>query len=143
MITARRAVSIFVIVTMLYLLLIVPRAWRLASTGGPSNLLLGLVLVAVPVVAAVLLLRQLRADMVRQILTEEYQSGDDAPDEPRDRATCQAAVDSYPGDWRAWYRLGYACQAEHDRKAARAAFREAFRRHGPWDVSSPDGQGDV
>jgi cytochrome c-type biogenesis protein CcmH/NrfG len=141
-VNARRAVGLMVAALIFYFLLIVQRAWVLVTSGAPVAVVLGLAVLVLPIVGAVLVLRELRFGVQTQLMAEELAADealpvDDLPRTPGGRIERAAAdetfaryrdeVEAAPKDWRAWYRLGVAYDDAGDRKRARSAMREAIK----------------
>jgi cytochrome c-type biogenesis protein CcmH/NrfG len=137
-------VGLMVAALIFYFLLILQRAVLLITSGAPIAVVLGLAVLVLPVVGAVLVLRELRFGVQTQHLAEELAATEELPvdDLPRlpsgriDRAAADESFTRYrddveqtPKDWRAWYRLGVAYDDAGDRKRARAALREAIKLH--------------
>ncbi len=122
-------------------------AWRgvaLISDGEPAAVLLGLGVIAVPVVAAMLVWREVSFGRDMQQLAAELATAgglppDDLPRRPSGRAERAAAdaafvarrdeVEAAPQDWQAWYRLAIAYDDAGDRRRAREAMRHAIGLH--------------
>ncbi|WP_265523273.1 tetratricopeptide repeat protein [Oerskovia flava] len=128
----------------LYLWQVAGRAVALISTGEPVAVLIGLAVLALPLLAVGLLAREflLAASVQRMADTLAAQGAlpvDDLPRSPGgriDRAAAdeafgpyRAAVEAEPDDWAAWYRLAFAYDAAGDRKRARGALRRASALH--------------
>ncbi|GAB3593624.1 hypothetical protein GCM10027446_16170 [Angustibacter peucedani] len=125
--------------------------WRgvlLVRDGRPAAVALGLAVLALPVVSAWAVWREVRFGLATERLgrllhAEGGLPVDDLPRRPSgrvDRAAADAAFGPYreaveadPGDWRGWYRLATAYDAAGDRRRARAAARQAISRQ-PDDV---------
>lgn len=127
-----------------YLLLAGLRAWALVRTGEPGLVLFGLAVVILPAVGAWALYRELAfgrrtQELGRQLGEEGGLPADDLPRTASGRVEREAADERFaeyeravaaaPEDWRAWYRLAIGYDDARDRKRARAAMREAIRRH--------------
>lgn len=125
-----------------YLLLAILRGGAFLGSGDPINLLLGLAVIAVPIIGAWLVWREVAFGRRLQRLGEELaRIGDlpidDFPRTPSGRVQPEAAqqffesererVELQPEDWRGWYRLGLAYDAARDRRRAREAMGEAIR----------------
>ena len=103
--------------------------------------IMGVVLIVLPLVAAWGLVRELRFGASAARLGRRLESEGALPDDAvhvrvsgrvlRDDADAvfpryRDDVQAHPDDWRAWYRLGIAYDAAGDRKRARAAVRRAI-----------------
>jgi len=128
-----------------YLLFTVARSWVLIASGDPVPVLLGVSVIAIPLIGAWVLWRELAFGMRTQRLGRELgaEGGlpvDDLPRTPSGRIEKAAAderfaeyeqqVQESPDDWRAWYRLAIGYDDARDRKRARAAMRRAIALHG-------------
>lgn len=131
-------------VAALYLVALGQRGWILLGSGSVAGALLGVGVLAVPVLVAWAIVRELwfgqaTERMARQLEAEGGLPVDDLPRTPAgrvDRAAADAAFTSYraqtdqaPDDWRTWYRLACAYDAAGDRSRARAAMRHAGALH--------------
>ena len=127
-----------------YLLFTAARSWVLIASGDPVPMLLGISVIAIPVIGAWVLWRELAFGLHTQRLGRELgaQGGlpvDDLPRTPSGRIEKEAAdvrfseyeqqVQESPDDWRAWYRLAIGYDDARDRKRARAAMRRAIALH--------------
>ena len=143
--TARRTALLLVGVLVVYLVLVGWRGVLLVRTGDPVAVALGLAVVVLPVVAAVVVVRELRFGGATQRMARELEADgglpvDDLPRRPSGRVVREAAdatfagrraeVEAAPEDWRAWYRLAVAYDDAGDRRRAREAMRYAVRLHG-------------
>jgi cytochrome c-type biogenesis protein CcmH/NrfG len=132
-------------VLVVYLVLVGWRGVLLVRTGDPVAVALGLAVVVLPVVAAVVVVRELRFGGATQRMARELEADgglpvDDLPRRPSGRVVREAAdatfagrraeVEAAPEDWRAWYRLAVAYDDAGDRRRAREAMRYAVRLHG-------------
>lgn len=121
------------------------RAVQLVATGEPVAVVLGVALLVAPLLVVALVAREwMLAVHVQRMADELAAAGrlpvDDLPRSPGgrvDRAAARAAFDDHrarveadPGDWEAWFHLGFAYDAAGDRRRARAALRTASRLHG-------------
>lgn len=128
-----------------YLLLTAARSWALIASGDPVPVLLGISVIAFPLIGAWLIGRELMFGLRSQALGRELgaEGGlpvDDLPRTPSGRIERDAAderfreyqsqVEQDPADWRRWYRLAIAYDDARDRKRARAAMRQAIDLHG-------------
>jgi hypothetical protein len=126
-----------------YLLFIAQRSWVLLSTGQPIPVILGVALVALPVIGVWVVVRELQfgaktAELGHELAASGGLPEDDLPRSPGgriDRAAAdvrfaerQREVESDPADWGAWFRLAVAYDDAGDRRRARAAMRKAIER---------------
>ena len=143
--TARRTAFLLVGVLVVYLVIVGWRGVLLVRTGDPVAVALGLAVLVLPVVAAVVVVRELRFGGATQRMARELEADgglpvDDLPRRPSGRMVREAAdatfarrraeVEAAPEDWRAWYRLAVAYDDAGDRRRAREAMRYAARLHG-------------
>lgn len=138
---ARRLVAVLVAVLALYLVLVGYRGVLLVRSGEPAAVGLGVGVLILPVVAGLLVAREVRFGSQTQRLGEQLAAEgglpvDDLPRRRSGRVVRAAAdarfeqfrdeVDAAPQDWRPWYRLGIAYDDAGDRSRARAAMRRAI-----------------
>jgi hypothetical protein len=143
-VTPRTLAWILAAAVAVYLLFTVARSWVLIASGDPVPMLLGISVIAIPMIGAWVLWRELAFGMRTQVLGRELgvQGGlpvDDLPRTPSGRIEKAAAderfaeyeqqVQAAPEDWRAWYRLAIGYDDARDRKRARAAMRRAIELH--------------
>ncbi|WP_434948926.1 hypothetical protein [Leifsonia sp. Le1] len=138
----RIAAIVMAVILAVYLVLVLHRAVMLMATGEGIAIAMGVALLALPIVAAWAIGRELlfgaRTEKLVKILDAEgglpvedlpvRASGRplrDAADEEFPRY--KAEVEAQPESWRAWFRLGLAYDASGDRKRARSALRESIR----------------
>ena len=141
---ARTTALIAFAVLVVYLVAIGWRGILLLRTGGVVAVLLGLALLALPVVGLWAVLRELRFGRSTEAMARELEARgelpvDDLPRSPAgriDRAAADAwfegfrrEVDERPSSWEAWYRLALGYDAAGDRRRARAAMRRAAALH--------------
>lgn len=142
-------VAVLVAGVVFYLVLLGQRAWMLLTSGSTAGVLLGVGVLALPLLVGWAVWRELRFGLATQRLARDLDAAPgvrdvaDVADLPRrpsgrvDRAAADAAFSGYraaveaaPQDWRAWYRLAQAYDAAGDRRRARAAMRHAVSLHG-------------
>lgn len=117
------------------------RAWLLVDSGSAAAIVLGLSLLALPLLGIWVLWREVRFGLAMQhmgrVLADEGGLPvDDLPKAPsgrpqRDAADTrflerQAETEADPQNWRAWFRLALAYDDARDRKRARQAMRHAL-----------------
>jgi hypothetical protein len=144
-VTPRTLAWVLAAAVAVYLLFTVARSWVLIASGDPVPVLLGVSVIAIPLIGAWVLWRELAFGMRTQRLGRELgaEAGlpvDDLPRTPSGRIEKAAAderfaeyeqqVQESPDDWRAWYRLAIGYDDARDRKRARAAMRRAIALHG-------------
>lgn len=127
-----------------YLLFITQRSWVLVTSGEPVAVVLGIALVALPVIGAWVVVRELQfgartAELGRALAASGGLPEDDLPRTPGGRVVRAAAdarfterqreVETDPGDWGAWFRLAVAYDDAGDRRRARSAMRTAIERY--------------
>jgi len=157
--TARRTAYLLVAVLACYAVLVVDRGWLLLRDGRPVTVALGLAALALPVVGAWFVWRELRfgrdSERLGRELAAEGGQGEEGQGEggqgeggqreqdlPRrpsgrvDRAAADAVfarrraeVEAAPEDWRAWYRLARAYGDAGDSARGREAVRHAVALH--------------
>jgi hypothetical protein len=140
-VSARAVAFVLAGVTVLYLLFIAGRAWALIVSGDPVPIVLGLAILALPVIGAWVIWRELSfglhtTELGRALEASGGLPADDLPRRPSGRverdaadarfAERQAEVEAAPDDWAAWFRLAVAYDDAGDRRRARAAMRTAI-----------------
>ncbi|MCC2033832.1 hypothetical protein [Microbacterium allomyrinae] len=140
--TARIGVAVMAVLLALYIVLVGQRAWLLLVSGDPVGIAMGVGLVALPLIAAWALVRELLFGVHAQRLGRRLEDEGALPDDevgvrPSGRVlredgdavfpVYRADVESHPDDWRAWYRLGLAYDAAGDRRRAREAIRTSIK----------------
>jgi hypothetical protein len=139
---AQLAVIGMAILLAIYLVLPVQYGVELAQAGTPVSIAMAVALFALPIVGVWALGAEILFAMRADRLAKSLESEGGLPNEPvpvsptgrPDRAAAdalfpryQAAVESDPESWRAWFRLGIAYEASGDRRRARWATRTAIR----------------
>lgn len=127
-----------------YLVFATWRAVLLIADGEVVPVLLGLAVLALPLLGLWVLWRELAFGFSTQRLGRELAAEgglpvDDLPRTAGGRVEKDAAdarfgtyaeqVEADPDDWRAWYRMAIGYDDARDRKRARAAMRTAIRLH--------------
>jgi hypothetical protein len=140
--TPRRWAWLLALAVAAYLVLAGVRGWALLTSGEPAGVLLGASVLALPVVGAWVVWREIAFGYATQQMGSRLAAEGDLPvddfarmpsgrivpeDAQRFLAAERERVDEDPEDWRAWYRFGLALDAARDRRRARAAMREARR----------------
>lgn len=126
----------------LYLVAVAGRGVALVRTGEPIGVALGAAVLVLPLLGAWLVVREWSLAVAVQRMADELAADealpvDDLPRSPGGRIDRGAADDAFvaareavevaPGDWAAWFRLGFAYDAARDRRRAREALRTAAR----------------
>ncbi|WP_353816736.1 hypothetical protein [Agromyces sp. SYSU T00266] len=128
------------VLLVLYLALVGWRAVQFVLTGEPVAVAMGVALIVLPIVAVWAIWREFAFGIRSQRLVERLESEGaldlGIPVRPSGRPErseadaafpeFRAAVESEPGSWRAWLRLGLAYDAAGDRRRARRAVRRAI-----------------
>jgi hypothetical protein len=143
-VSARTVAFVLAGVTVLYLLFIAGRAWALIGSADPVPVVLGLAILALPVIGVWVIWREISFGLQTSELGRELEASgglpvDDLPRRPSGRveraaaearfAERQAEVEADPDDWGAWFRLAVAYDDAGDRRQARAAMRTAIGLH--------------
>ena len=138
----RIAAAVMAGLLLLYLALVFGLALRFLNVGEPIATGLGIALIVLPLLGlwalAAELLFGLRSQRLHAIVRAEGDvPGADLPRRPSGRVVRTAAdaefpryrdaVESAPGSWQAWFRLGLSYDAAGDRRRARQAIRRAIR----------------
>lgn len=141
--TARRLTLILVVALIAYFILIGYRGFYLLGRSAWDLKLLGVVVLAFPLIGTWVIVAELRFGFTTQLLAEELnaEGADPEPEMPRlpsgrvDRAAADAyfelrrvEVETNPADWRGWYYLAVAYDLAGDRRRARASMRTAAER---------------
>ena len=141
--TAKRLTVILVLSLAAYFILIGYRGFYLIGRGAWDLKVLGVVVLAFPLIGAWVVVAEIRFGFTTQLLAEEL-NAEQAPTEPEmprlpsgrvDRAAAdalfeqrKAEVEADPDNWRGWYYLALAYDLAGDRKRGRAAMRGAAER---------------
>ena len=138
---AKVGVIIVTLGLVLYFWFTLQRAWIMLLDESLVAKGIGLALVALPIVGAWTLLRELlfgsQTERLAGILeAEDGLPPDTLPRTPGGRIVRAAAdeefekyrreADAAPDDWRSWFRLSCAYDAAGDRKRARSSMRQAI-----------------
>lgn len=140
--TARRLTLILVVALIAYFVVIGYRGFSLIGRSEWDLKLLGVVVLAFPVIGAWVVVAELRFGFSTQLLAEELnaEGAPPEPDLPRmpsgrvDRSAAdayfaerRAVVEANPKDWRGWYYLAMSYDLAGDRRRGREAMRTAAR----------------
>jgi hypothetical protein len=138
---AKVTVALLVGVLALYLVLVGYQGLLLIAGGGGVEIVLGLAILALPVIGGYVVWRELQFGAASQRLARELEAAGRWPTEALptrpsgrpDRAAADGVfalrrheVEQRPDDWASWYRLGLAYDDAGDRKRARQAVRHAI-----------------
>ncbi len=131
------AVTVLLVV---YLVMAAGRGMALIASGNPIGVALGLSVLVLPALAVVLIAREWGLAHQVQQMADELAARGALSEETRgvagrvdrdaadaDFLRVRAEVEQNPGDWAAWFRLGFAYDAARDRRRARQALRTAAR----------------
>ncbi|CAN5184073.1 hypothetical protein BH09ACT6_BH09ACT6_17740 [soil metagenome] len=125
----------------LYLVLVVQLAFRLIAVDNGISKALGIALLVLPVIGAWALVYEILFGVRTERLVRSLSASGDLPVDalPKrasgrpERAAAdaefpryKAEVESNPGSWKSWFRLGLAYDASGDRRRARGAIRRAI-----------------
>ena len=139
---SRIIVGILTIVCLVYLVLIGVRGLELIFAGGIRNLVFGVGVLLIPILAGGLIFRELRFGYDTVQLGRTLAAEDGIPLDTVERDEFgridaakadiewqrrKALVDQAPDDWRAWFLLAVAYDNARDRKQARVAARQAIK----------------
>lgn len=121
-------------------------SWGIAvmRSGGSLQIIFGLGILAIPLLSALAVVREVRfgvdsGRLARQLVEQDGVPLDTVERDSQGRIDAAAAdiewqrrkalADQAPEDWRAWFLLGIAYDNAGDRKQARAAIRKAIALH--------------
>ena len=139
---SRIIVGILTIVCLVYLVLIGVRGIELILAGGARNLVFGIGVLLIPILAGGLIVRELRFGYDTVQLGRTLAAEDGIPLDTVERDEFgridaakadiewqrrKALVDQAPDDWRARFLLAVAYDNARDRKQARVAARQAIK----------------
>jgi hypothetical protein len=140
--STRLVVGILIFALLVYFGLIGWRGVYLVSQGRIVLKVLGVAVLAMPLIGIWVVVAELRFGRAAQRLTDEIgpaESGLEIPRRPSGRVDRSAAdvvfeqqraqVEADPDNWRGWYRLAEAYDVAGDRKRARESLRAAIERH--------------
>jgi hypothetical protein len=131
------------VVTGVYLVFIAQRAWQLATSGNAVAFVLGLAIMALPVIGVWVIWRELEFGVRTAQLGRVLDASGDLPEDDLPRMASgrvergaadarfevrQREVEASPDDWGAWFRLAVAYDDAGDRRRARAAMRTAIAK---------------
>jgi hypothetical protein len=137
----KATIAVMVLVVLVYTLLLGVKGVALLRSGSVVGVLLGLAVLAVPLIGVTLLARELEfgrrcAALADVLAAEGALPVDDLPRRPSGRvdraaadaqfAQMRAEAEAEPDSWRAWFRLALAYDAAGDRPRAREAARHAI-----------------
>jgi len=143
---ARGVVIVLMVAMAVYLVLLGQRAVWLIGQGGAVSVLLGVGVLILPFIGVTIIVSEWRfgasAERLGRALAQDGWTPEadpvlsTLPRRPSGRvdrtaadevfAIYSARVESEPGDWKAWYRLGVAYDLAGDRPRARRAMRQAI-----------------
>jgi hypothetical protein len=141
----KATIAVMVLVVLAYSVMLGAKGIALLHSGSVVGVLLGLAILAMPLLGVTLLGRELDfgrrcAALAGALAAEGGLPVDDLPRRPSgrvDRAAADAEFDRMraeteadPESWRAWFRLALAYDAAGDRPRARAAARHAIALNG-------------
>ena len=140
--TARRLTLILVVALIAYFIVIGYRGFSLIGRHEWDLKVLGVVVLAFPLIGAWIVVGELRFGFSTQLLAEEL-NAEGAPPEPEmprlpsgrvDRTAAdglfeirRAEVEADPDNWRGWYYLAVSYDLAGDRRRGREAMRTAAR----------------
>jgi hypothetical protein len=134
-------IALMVVVVLAYSVMLGAKGIALLRSGSVVGVLLGLAILAMPLLGVTLLGRELEfgrrcAALADVLAAEGGLPVDDLPRRPSGRVDRAAADEQFermraeteadPDSWRAWFRLALAYDAAGDRTRARAAARHAI-----------------
>ncbi len=140
-----RARALVIVMTALvgaYICFAMWRAVLLMRGGNPTSIALGCAVLAIPLIGAWVIARELFfgygvQTMAAQLEAEGGLMPDTLPKTPSGRVERDAAdaafaplaadTEAHPKDWRTWFRLGVAYDDARDRKRARSSMRTALK----------------
>jgi cytochrome c-type biogenesis protein CcmH/NrfG len=126
---------------LLYLALVAQLAVRLISVDNTVSRVLGIALLALPILGAWALVAELLFGLRSQRLVRALESSGELPVDALPKRTSgrpersaadaefpryKAEVEADPGSWKVWFRLGLAYDASGDRSRARRSIRRAI-----------------
>ena len=138
-------IALMVVVVLAYSVMLGAKGIALLRSGSVVGVLLGLAILAMPLLGVTLLGRELEfgrrcAALADVLAAEGGLPVDDLPRRPSGRVDRAAADEHFermraeteadPDSWRAWFRLALAYDAAGDRTRARAAARHAIALSG-------------
>ena len=143
-VSARTVAIVLAVVTGVYLVFIAQRAWELMTSGNGVAFVLGVAIMALPVIGVWVIWREIEfgfrtAELGRVLDASGGLPADDLPRTASGRVEREAAdarfamrqreVEESPDDWGAWFRLAVAYDDAGDRRRAREAMRTAIDRY--------------
>lgn len=139
----RVSAAVMAALLLLYLVLVAQLALRFLAVDEPISKSIGIALFILPLIGLWALIAEIMFGVRSERLGRRLMAGGvdpmaDLPRLPSGRVEparadevfpqFQAAVESAPESWEAWYRLGLAYDACGDRRRARGAIRTAIAR---------------
>ncbi|MDI2132487.1 hypothetical protein [Yinghuangia seranimata] len=131
-------------VLIFYVLLVGSRGVIAINDGRPTVVVLGVAVLAIPVVGVWYIWRELRFGFTMQQLARELEAEGALPADELERTADgriardsadevfekrKAETEAAPEDWRAWYRLAVAYSDARDNARGRRAMLKAIRLH--------------
>ncbi len=142
--TGKRMAVLMAVLLGAYLFFSASRAWDFIRAGGVVPVVLGVAILAFPVIGLWVLWREWQFGRATEGLAHELAARgelpiDDLPRRPSGRPERAAAdahfdvvrtrVEADPDAWERWFELSTAYDAAGDRKRARKAMRQAIALH--------------
>jgi hypothetical protein len=150
---AKVVVALLVGALLVYLAIVGYQGLLLLGTGRPVGVVLGMAILALPLLGGYVTWREVQFGAASERLAERLSAAGRWPTEvlptrPSGRPD-RAAADSVfarrreeveldPDDWAAWYRLGLAYEDAGDRRRARQAVRRAITLADEGTPDTPD-----
>ncbi len=121
---------LMVVAVAVYLVLLGQLAVRFVLTGEAVGVVLGMTILAFPLIGAWILWREMRFGYrMQQVAGAWKELGVDPAGLTYEESL--SAVEADPDSWQHWFELGLAYEHAGDRRRARAAMREAGARFSP------------
>lgn len=140
-VTTRIGAGLMALLLLLYLGLVLQLAIRLMTVEDAVSRAIGIALVVLPVLGLWALVAEIvfgiraqrlgqvvgvEGDLPREVLPLRASGRPVRADADAAFPRYREAVESSPGDWKAWFRLGLAYDACGDRRRARSSIRRAI-----------------